>query len=309
VHFARRRRAGLAHIDDARYDERVATAAIEPARQLADGVWVLPLRTPTLPPATATNTVVVAGDRVAVIEPATPHADEQARLHDHLSQLHAEGKEVAGIFITHHHSDHVGHAEALRRRVGAPIYAHAGTADRVGFSVDVHLSDGERVDLGGTSLLALHTPGHAPGHLCFFDTRSRVLHGGDLVAGEGTILIDPRDDGDLAVYLESLRAMAERIRSEWPRCRLVPAHGPVQDDPVALLEHYVRHRLGRETKLLASFSGGEELDDDELLRRTYDDVPASVLPLARWSLEAHLAKLVAEGSVSRQDGKTRRTRA
>jgi ribonuclease/clavin/mitogillin len=104
-------------------DGRVGT--VPTVQELAEGVRVVELRTPTLPPATATNTLVVGNRRLAVIEPATPYAEERADLDAVLGAL---GGEVVAILLTHHHVDHIGYAEELRARTGAPIYAHAETA-------------------------------------------------------------------------------------------------------------------------------------------------------------------------------------
>ena len=81
--------------------------------------------------------------------------------------------------------------------------------------------------------------------------------------------------------------------------RIVPAHGPTLDEPVALFEYYVRHRLAREAKLVAALEAGAATFD-EALRRTYDDVPSALLPLAAGSLEAHLVKLEEDGRVRRE---------
>jgi glyoxylase-like metal-dependent hydrolase (beta-lactamase superfamily II) len=262
--------------------------------RLEETTWVLPLRTPTLPPATTTNTLIVAGERIAVIEPATPHADEQRELLDQLDALTAEGRTIAAILITHHHPDHIGFAAALRERCGAPVMAHAETAARVDFVVDRHLADGDTLDLGGgVEIRAVFTPGHAPGHLVFFEPRSGIAHAGDMVAGEGTILIDPDHDGDMTVYLASLRRLGEIGAT-----RLVPAHGPVLHDPRGVVDHFIRHRLAREAKVVAAI-GPQGSTFDDVLARAYDDTPRFVWPLAMKSLEAHLRKLVADGIVVR----------
>jgi ribonuclease/clavin/mitogillin len=155
---------------------------------------------------------------------------------------------VAAILLTHHHRDHTGFAAALRERTGAPIHAHAATAERVDFPVDVLLADGAEVDLDdGFVISAMHTPGHAPGHLVYSERRTGLVYAGDMVAGVGTILIDPEDDGDMIAYLASL----ERIAAAGP-VALVPAHGPVLDDPQGLLRRYRAHRLMREDRVLAA---------------------------------------------------------
>lgn len=267
--------------------------------RLSDRVVVLPLETPTLPPATATNTQVVVGnERIAVIEPATPKPGEQARLNEVVDSLRGEREAV--VLITHHHSDHHGYARALADRLGAPLMAHALTASRVSFEVDATVEADQSIALGDRTLVARFTPGHAPGHLAYLCFEERVVYAGDLVAGEGTILVDPSDDGDMATYLDSLRGLADELRGDsW---RLVPSHGPVIDQPVELLEHYVRHRLEREAKLmgvLASHGGSLELA--QLTRETYDDVPSVFHMLAELSVLAHLGKLEAEGR-TRRDG-------
>jgi glyoxylase-like metal-dependent hydrolase (beta-lactamase superfamily II) len=272
---------------------------------LAEGVWLLALRTPTLPPATHTNTLIVGGDRLLVIEPASPHADEQARLEALLEQLRAEGRELAGIVLTHHHVDHVGHAERLRERLAAPIYAHPATAARLDFAIDHAIDEGWSLELGGGSrIAALHTPGHAPGHLVMWEQQSGIAHVGDLVAGQGTILVDPSDDGDMALYLDSLRRMGERAEQQ-PGSVFVPAHGPAQRDPVALTRHYVAHRLAREAKVRKAVIEQGAHDSLEIARLAYADTPGAPLPLAQMAVEAHLRKLIREGELVREGARVR----
>lgn len=268
---------------------------------LAPGVSRLPLRTPTLPPATSTNLLIVGHSQLALVEPATPFEDERRVLDDVLEALAAEGRRVVMLLVTHHHGDHTGDVERLRQRLGVPLCAHAETAARLPVTVDRLLGDGEEIDLGeGARLRAVHTPGHAPGHLVLHELSSGIAHAGDMVAGEGTILIDPEDDGDMGQYLDSLRRLGELGARA-----LVPAHGPTQDDPRAVVERYVRHRLGREAKVLAAVDAGAE-DEGEILARAYDDTPRVLWPLAARALEAHLRKLQADGVIERHDGRSRR---
>lgn len=260
------------------------------------------LRTPTLPPATATNTLVVGRRRLAVIEPATPYAEERADLDGALDRLLSGGGEVAAILLTHHHADHIGYAEGLRARTGAKIFAHAETAARVGFTVDVELGDGAEIELGdGFSLTALFTPGHAPGHLVYCERSSGVAYAGDMVAGIGTILVDPEDGGDMAAYLHSL----DRIAAAGPTS-LVPAHGPVLTDPQGCVRRYKAHRQMREDRVLAAI-GEAPRDLSEVLAAAYADTPQALWWLASRSLEAHLRKLEVEGRVWRRGSAVART--
>lgn len=271
---------------------------------IAAGAWVLALDTPTLPPATATNTLIVGGDRLLIIEPATPHPREQARLDALLAELTAEGRTVAGILVTHHHVDHIGYAPALREAHEVPIFAHPETARRLDFEVDEHIDEGWTMELGdGHALEALFTPGHAPGHLLVWERKTEIAHAGDLVAGEGTILVDVRDGGDMAIYLDSLRRMAARVRAreaEGRSPRFVPAHGPLLDEPAAVLDHYVSHRLAREDKVRRAVVESGRRAFVGILASAYADTPKRLWPIAALSVEAHLRKLVADGELVRE---------
>lgn len=271
-------------------------AVLEGARSLeiGAGIRMLPVRTPTLPPATHTNLFVV-GDREAVIvEPASPHDDELERVAQWIGALEREGLRPREILLTHHHIDHVGGAQALSAALGLPIAAHAETASRVAAPIARTITDGERIDLGATSLVAIHTPGHAPGHLCFLETRSRVMLAGDMVAGTGTILIEP-SEGDMELYLASLAKMAAYDPSA-----LAPAHGGVLRPARAVIDRYRDHRLAREAKVLAALRSLGEADASDLVPLAYDEAPSTLWPLARLSTEAHLIKLEREGLAKRR---------
>jgi glyoxylase-like metal-dependent hydrolase (beta-lactamase superfamily II) len=116
-----------------------------------------------------------------------------------------------------------------------------------------------------------------------------------MVAGEGTILVSPRDDGDMGLYLDSLRRLAALDLKV-----AVPAHGPPTARPRALFERYIEHRLMREGRVLDALGRGGAATIDALVPRVYDDTPAAAWPLAALSLEAHLDKLAREGRVARE---------
>jgi glyoxylase-like metal-dependent hydrolase (beta-lactamase superfamily II) len=207
------------------------------------------------------------------------------------------------ILATHHHADHVGGLDVLARELDLPVWAHAETEARLpGVKVARHLVEGETVVLAGPrdeAWRVLHTPGHAPGHVCLFEERSGALIVGDMVASVGTILVAP-GDGDMAVYIAQLKRLAALGAKV-----ALPAHGDPIDDPTALFERYVAHRLMREGKVLAAIAAAGERGATalELVTRAYDDTPAHVYPIAALSLEAHADKLVQDGRVARADGR------
>ena len=258
------------------------TVASAPAElvTLAPGIRVLALRTPTLPPAAHTNVYLVGPDEGpwVAIDPGSPYHDQQEVLDRALEEVG-----LSLVLLTHHHGDHVGGAAALAARFGAPIAAHANTAKRLpGLSIARLLADGESV----ADLECVFTPGHADGHLCF--TRSGYTIAGDMVAGLGTILIDP-SEGDMALYLASLERLLAR-----PQTVLLPAHGPALPDGHAKLREYIAHRLMREAKVVAALQPTDE-PVGELVARAYADTPRMLWPLAERSLLAHLHKLAVDG--------------
>ncbi len=263
-----------------------------------DAIWRFEVRTPTLPPATHTNVYIVGEGDLVVVDPASPYPEERSALAHAIATRTTRGERVAAIFLTHQHVDHVSGAAALQRATGAPILAHAETARRLQgrIAVDATIEEGARLPAGGRELEAIFTPGHAPGHLCLLDRGSGALLCGDMVASVGTILIDAEDDGDMAVYLDSLA----RMRTLSPRC-LLPAHGPPIWNADEHLAFYIAHRLQREGKVLAALSD-EVQDLDALVRIAYADTDPAIHPLAKRSLRAHLDKLVRQGRAQLRGG-------
>lgn len=257
--------------------------------ELAGGIAVSPLRTPTLPPATHTNCYVIGTGELVVIDPATYEDSEREVLCAALDQAIALGRRVVAVWLTHHHGDHIGSAEYIAERYKVPICAHPATAQKLHgiCRVDELLVDGETRQLAGPmprELVCLFTPGHAPGHLCFYERTTASLIAGDMVASVGTILIDP-SEGDMTAYLHSL----ERMKSLDARL-LLPAHGMAISDPSRLLDQYRAHRLGREAQILAAL-GPEPRSPQDLVKQVYADTPLVLHGLAERSLLAHLHKL------------------
>lgn len=261
------------------------------------GVTLYPLVTPTLPPATHTNVYLLGTGECLVVDPGSPDDAEIDRLVRFLRLLEPEGLRAKAIVLSHHHWDHVGGARRLVDSLGLPVWAHERTADRSPVPVARTLHDGEVLTLDGPLPMqwrVLHTPGHARGHLTLVDERSRAAVVGDMVAGFGTIVIDP-PEGDMAEYLRQLaRLEALPVRT------LYPSHGPVIPDGPAKLQEYAAHRAWREAKVLEAIASfGKPVELSEVVPRAYDDVASFVWPIAERNTEAIVEKLVAERRVTR----------
>jgi len=276
------------------------SSGIEPTLSaIRHDLMMIPLRTPTLPPATHTNTYILGRDVIFIVEPASPHTSALDELFAYLDQRLEDGAQLKAILLTHHHHDHIGGVKQTARRYNLPVWAHEETANRVPFTIHRTLNDGEVIESDpGTKWEVLHTPGHAPGHLCFLDQVTKSMVVGDMVAGLGSILVEP-NDGDMTQYLESL----ERMRLLNPSC-LLPSHGPPIGGADAKLSQYIDHRLAREADLVDALRRGLELLPD-LVNAVYQDVPAPLRSgpsggLAGMSLMSHLIKLKKESRVNHE---------
>ena len=292
-----------AFLDRSRYEtERLAQGGLHPV-YFSPGIFVAPLATPTLPPATTTNTLIAGADTLYVIDPATPDQGEQQRLFNRMDEMLDEGRTFAAILLTHHHADHVGAVIEVSRRYRLPVRAHAETYRRIdaGYIAGEPLTDGNRLELGrapdGSAdwyLKVLHTPGHAVDHLCFIDSRYHAAIVGDMLSTVSTILIDP-PEGHMHTYLDSLNRLLST-----PMNVLYPAHGPPRRDGHGLIRRFLRHRQKREDAVMAALSRTPR-SVDELLPEIYADVSASVHPIAARSLLASLIKLEEDGFCKQQD--------
>jgi endoribonuclease LACTB2 len=258
--------------------------------EMRAGIVLVPLKTPTLPPATHTNCYVVGGEDVIVIDPASPYEEEQALLDRVL-----EKKRIREIWLTHLHRDHVGGANHFKQKRGVKIVAHPITKrDLQGFiEVDRTFEENETLQLTGKpgwTLRVLHTPGHARGHVCIFEEKNGSLIMGDLMAGLGTVVIDP-PEGHMATYMASLRRMMELDVTA-----LFPAHGPVMANAKGKIQEYVDHRSQREADILRAWQGGRR-EPRDIVKDVYTDVQPAMHALAERSVIAHLEKLREEGRI------------
>ncbi len=203
----------------------------------------------------------------------------------------------AHVLVTHVHSDHVSGAPAIRTRWPSARFSKRPWPGRdTQFGVPWHeLADGDRVPTPEGDLEVLHTPGHSPDHLAFWHAGSRTLFVGDLLVLGTTVFIPASDGGSLADYLRSLRRLLEL----GPR-RAWPAHGPVIDDPGALIRHYLDHRHQRELQVLAALESGPSTAE-QITATIYAGLTRALTPMARESMLAHLIKLEDDGRV-RKDG-------
>jgi glyoxylase-like metal-dependent hydrolase (beta-lactamase superfamily II) len=237
-----------------------------------------------------TNTYLVGIDEVAVIDPGPDIAA-------HIDAIvGASMKErVRWVVLTHTHPDHFPGARRLVKATGAEVLAYGRKLDKdFDLRIDRVLDEGDTIEGTEFGLDALHTPGHAPNHLCFLLEEERLLFTGDTVLGDTWSVVNPQRGGDMTAYLTSL-ARLEKLRLS----RIAPGHGDVIDDPRPRIQEYVAHRRERERQVLALLGKGPARISD-LVDALHGDqaLHPKLVEAAGWQVHAHLLKLKADGKVT-----------
>ena len=232
-------------------------------------------------------TYLIPGGRPVLIDAGT---GQPAHL-DALAAAVPEGP--ADVVVTHAHTDHADGAPAIQSRWPSARFLKLPWPERDGDVAWQPLTEGTTVFTGAGPLEVLHTPGHSPDHVALWHEDSRTVFVGDLLVLGGTVFIPASGGGSLADYLKSL----QRLRQLSP-VRAWPAHGPVIEEPVALIERYLVHRRQREAQVMAALDEGLATVA-AITARIYTRVSPTVAPMARESVLAHLVKLEGEGAVVR----------
>jgi glyoxylase-like metal-dependent hydrolase (beta-lactamase superfamily II) len=253
------------------------------------GIELVLAPNPSVMTGRGTNTYVFGDDTVVVLDPG-PNMPEH--LDSILKQVGS--RSVSAIVVTHGHSDHLPAAYPLARETGAPIYGH----ERLPGVTSV-LREGEVLEVAQRGLRALDTPGHTRDSLSFLVEDERLLFAGDVVAGEGTVVVG-RERGDLGLYLESLQRLLHESMET-----ILPGHGPAVPQGRELLQQYLDHRLGREREIVDGLRAGAR-SIQELVEIIYPSLDPRLQKAAAGNVQAHLWKLEDEQrATSELDGRWR----
>jgi glyoxylase-like metal-dependent hydrolase (beta-lactamase superfamily II) len=218
--------------------------------------------------------------------------DPGPAIQSHLDAVSDVGHEVVGVLLTHHHADHSEAARAFAERHGCGVRA-LDPAFRLGSE---GLAAGDVLTVGDLEVHVVATPGHTADSLSFVVPSESAVLTGDTVLGRGTTVV-AHPDGSLGAYLTSLDRLhalcsSEGIASIWP------GHGPVIDDALGALDHYIAHRRTRLEQVrdaVATLSSSPASEDlaRQVVELVYRDVDPVLWGAAELSVRAQLAYLSA----------------
>lgn len=207
----------------------------------------------------------------------------------------ADGK-IKRILVTHTHKDHSPAALPISKILNVPMYGRLVDGDSLWedetFIPDIVMSDGDTIETSEYSIEAIHTPGHASNHLCFLIPEINCLLTGDHIMDGSTVVIAP-PDGDMTKYISSLEKLFN-----YKIDTFAPGHGSYMIEPEKTIQAIIRHRLTREGKVFRRLEEAGSSDLDQLVKLVYDDVSEMLYPIAKFSLQAHLIKLIEEKKVT-----------
>ncbi len=238
-------------------------------------------------------TYLVPGPRPLLVDAGVGHTG-------HLDHVFAAAPDGPGeVAVTHAHPDHISGAPALHRRAPAARFRKMPWPEAdAGYDVPWEaLVDGQVLETGEGPLTVVHTPGHAPDHVVLWHEASRTAFTGDLLVRGSTVVIPASRGGVLADYLRSLHRLAALA----PRLAL-PAHGPVIDDPLPVIDGYLAHRRDRERQVLEALAGGAATIP-AIVARLYTGLHPALVAMAEESVLAHLVLLESDARAVR-DGAT-----
>jgi glyoxylase-like metal-dependent hydrolase (beta-lactamase superfamily II) len=157
-----------------------------------------------------------------------------------LAEAARQGWDLIGLWLTHGHFDHIAdHAVVTGRFPKVRVLIHQLDEPKLsspGSQVfplpfvipprraDAYVTDGQELKLGAMAVRVLHTPGHSPGHVCYYFPDQHVLVGGDLII-MGAVGRTDLPDSDPEALDESLRIVMRLP----PATRLLPGHGQESD--------------------------------------------------------------------------------
>ena len=215
---------------------------------------------------TGTRVHIVGARDPAIIDPGPDHEGHLDLLADEVADA-----DRVQVLLTHNHPDHADGVDGLMRRLGERgVIAETAVTD-------------------AGDLLPVPTPGHSLDHVVFRWSEADAVFVGDHVLGLGDTTWVGAYRECVADYLESLDVL-EEMGARY----LVPAHGPVIDDPEGLVARYRHHRMDRIAQVREARGEHPDASGQELADAIYGPLPAALTRAAVQGVDAMLVWLEEE---------------
>ncbi len=245
-----------------------------------------------------TNTYIVGTDDLAIIDPGP--SDEA-----HLAAVMRAvgGRRVTDIILTHTHHDHFDGLPAMVAATGARTSGFGRRVSEPGrrrkspsgsehvdldFVPDLRLADGDTLEAAGRRFSVIHTPGHAPDHLCLALDGEGLLFSGDHVMGWNTSVVAP-PEGRMSDYMRSLEVLLHRKDNIF-----LPGHGGRIETPQRWVKAFIIHRNAREMAILEAIRKGEN-SIQKIVAAVYRGLDTRLVGAASLSVQAHVEHLLERG--------------
>lgn len=272
-------------------------------RELAPGVSRVVANNPSVFTFKGTNTYILGSRELAIMDPGPEDPD-----HFEAVMAAVAGRKVSHILITHTHRDHVDGLPRMAEATGAVVCGYGRQSATPGetksspsgtefvdqsFKPDLVLRDGDVVAGADWSIEALHTPGHAPDHLCFAMPDRGIMFSGDHVMGWNTSVVAP-PEGNMSDYMSALERLMGRQDDVY-----FPGHGGRIENPARFAKAFLIHRRNREKAILDSVRAGNSTIAD-VVAHIYKDLDQRLVRAASLSVLAHIEHLIARNLIRTQ---------
>jgi glyoxylase-like metal-dependent hydrolase (beta-lactamase superfamily II) len=278
-------------------------------RELAPGVVRVVANNPSPFTFKGTNTYIIGTSNPVLIDPGP---DDDAHFDATIAAL--GGRPLSHILVTHTHRDHIDGLARLKTATGAQTCGFGRTALEPGvqrrsasgsefvdqdFVPDVPLAHESKLTTkDGLVLTAVHTPGHAPDHLCFGLGDTGLLFSGDHVMGWNTSVVAP-PEGNMNAYMGSLERLLQRKDQIY-----LPGHGGRIEQPARVVRAFIVHRNMREQAILDSIRAAPKTIPG-IVTEVYRGLDSRLVNAAALSVQAHVERLLERRLVTCQGPLTR----
>lgn len=259
----------------------------------------VPISTPTLLPHFTTNCYLIGNNQESIlIDAGFDQPDTKVDLNKAVIE---NGLAIPKqIILTHSHPDH---APGVRQLIDwdPVVYCHPvekqSTLEAISpWTKLSYLNDGDLMTIADKEITIIHAPGHTAGQLNLYIPSEKVLLAGDNIVAEGTSWIGP-PDGDMSDYIRTLKRLKQLNLA-----KIGPGHGDWVINPYEQIGFVINRRMFRENQIKELLKKHKQLSSTELTDIIYEKLPhPSVWEVAKRTTEAHLIKLMNEGSVLLND--------